>query len=94
MALPPRRRDHRIGGRPRDAAVYNYREFVTSGGLMSADLAESYRQLGIYTGKILESAKPADLPVRPVVKLELFINAKTAKAIGLTNSAAIARPRR
>jgi putative ABC transport system substrate-binding protein len=67
-------------------AVYNYHEFVAAGGLISygADLAESYRQLGIYTGKILKGAKPADLPVQQVVKLELVINLKTAKSLGLT----------
>ena len=49
-----------------------------------ADLAESYHQLGIHTGKILRGVKPADLPVQQVVKLELVINLKTAKALGLT----------
>jgi putative ABC transport system substrate-binding protein len=68
------------------AAIYNYHEFAAAGGLMSygADLAESYRQLGISTGKILKGANPADLPVQQVVKLELVINLKTAKALGLT----------
>jgi putative tryptophan/tyrosine transport system substrate-binding protein len=67
-------------------AVYNYREFAAAGGLMSygADLAEGYRQAGIHTGKILQGAQPADLPVQQVVKLELVINLNTAKALGLT----------
>src|SRR5215472_290761 len=66
-------------------AVYNYHEFAAAGGLMSygADLAEGYHQLGIHTGKILKGAKPADLPVQQVVKLELVINMKTAKTLGL-----------
>jgi ABC-type uncharacterized transport system substrate-binding protein len=67
-------------------AVYNYREVATAGGLMSygPDLADSYRQVGVYTGKILKGAKPADLPVQQVVKIELVINLNTAKTLGLT----------
>jgi putative tryptophan/tyrosine transport system substrate-binding protein len=67
-------------------AIYIYREFAAAGGLMSygTDLADSYRLAGVYTGKILNGAKPADLPVQQVVKLELVINLKTAKALGLT----------
>jgi putative ABC transport system substrate-binding protein len=67
-------------------AIYEWREFAIAGGLMSygPDLADSYRQAGVYTGKILKGAKPADLPVQQVAKLELVINLTTAKTLGLT----------
>jgi putative ABC transport system substrate-binding protein len=67
-------------------AIYVYRQFPATGGLISygPDLADSYRQVGVLTSKILKGAKPADLPVQQVVKLELVINLKTAKALGLT----------
>jgi putative tryptophan/tyrosine transport system substrate-binding protein len=67
-------------------AIFTYRKFVTAGGLMSygADETETYRLVGIYAGKILKGASPGDLPVQRVTKVELMINLKTAKALGIT----------
>jgi len=67
-------------------AIYGWRGFVAAGGLMSygADLADSFRQAGVYVGKILKGANPADLPVQQAVKLDLVINLNTAQALGLT----------
>jgi putative tryptophan/tyrosine transport system substrate-binding protein len=66
--------------------IYQRREFALAGGLMSygSDFAESYRLAGNYTGRILKGDKPADLPVQEATKIEMYINMKTAKALGLT----------
>jgi putative ABC transport system substrate-binding protein len=67
-------------------AIYAWREFAAAGGLMSygPDLADGSRLAGVYTGKILKGASPADLPVQQAVRIELVINLKTAKTLGLT----------
>jgi putative ABC transport system substrate-binding protein len=82
------RRDHIVGLAKRYAAptIFDRRSFAEAGGLMSygGDVTDVYRLAGIYTGRILKGEKPANLPVQQSTKVELVINLKTAKALGLT----------
>jgi ABC-type uncharacterized transport system substrate-binding protein len=75
-----------LAARHRIAAAFSRREYVEVGGLISygTSLADTFHQLGVYTGNILNGVKPADLPVVQSTKFELVINLKTAKALGIT----------
>jgi len=66
-------------------AIYQFRDFAVAGGLMSydPDIGDAHRQIGVYVGKILQGAKPADLPIQRPTKFQLIINLKTAKTLGL-----------
>jgi putative ABC transport system substrate-binding protein len=77
--------------RHRIPAIYQFPEFTTAGGLMSYgnNLSDMLRLSGLYTGRILKGEKPADLPVQQATKVELIINLKTAKALGLTMPTAL-----
>jgi putative ABC transport system substrate-binding protein len=82
------RRDQIVGLAARDAlpTIYGQREFMAAGGLMSyaTNLADAYRQAGVYSAKILGGARPAELPVVQESKFELMINLKVARSLGLT----------
>jgi putative ABC transport system substrate-binding protein len=74
-----------LAARHKVPTMYHLREFPAAGGLVSygVDFADVYRQVGIYTGRVLKGEKPADLPVMQASKFEFVINMKTAKALGL-----------
>ena len=75
-----------LAARHKVIAIYEFREFAAAGGLMSygANLADGYRQIGAYAGRILKGAKPSELPVLQPTRFEFVVNLKTAKAMGIT----------
>jgi putative ABC transport system substrate-binding protein len=66
--------------------VYEFREFAVAGGLIGfgSRLADAYRLAGVYAGRVLKGEKPADLPIQQSTRVELIINLKTAKTLGIT----------
>jgi len=75
-----------LAGRTAIPAIYEWREFASAGGLISygPNLTRIYREMGLYTGKVLNGAKPADLPVQQPTNFEMIVNLKTARTLGLT----------
>jgi len=74
-----------LANRNRVPTIYHFREFTGIGGLMSYGISfsDAYRQVGVYAGRVLKGAKPADLPIVQATKFEFVINIKTAKQLGL-----------
>src|SRR5262249_23833883 len=76
----------RLGLRYAVPTIFQFREFAAAGALMSygGSITDAYRLVGIYAGRILKGKKPADLPVQQSTKIELILNLRTAKALGIT----------